>query len=339
MDWIKKHYDQFILIVASLLLLVCSVLIILKARSFGENFADAQTNVPPSEKVPELLLKPIQDAERLAAQPAKWQVDKFLFVPEQYIIDPPTGKPKKPGEGSMYNDSLTAGPIPNLFFQKNRLPLLDPTVARQDPDGDNFSNEDEWRGDRDPKDSTKWSGGTDPNDPKSHPQYVTKLFLKQWIRVPFVLRFDAYDGDPAKPADMSFQINTVSRGKRTQFLKIGEAVTGSPFKVEKFEKKLRVNPSTGAEEDVSELTLRHGETGDPVVLVLTRLTDSPDSYALFDYQFNNKPIQVKRLQEFALQPETDKRYKLIDITDAGALIRTPDPGGTDYLVVPDKRPK
>lgn len=347
MDWIKKRYDQFLLALAALLLLAFSVLIFLKTKSFSDQFAEAQTNVIPSDKIPELDISKLQAAQKLATDPAKWRpktgTNEFFFVPEQYVIE--NERPKKPGEGARYADSITGTPgvpnIPNVFFTKNKLPLLDPGVSRQDPDKDGFTNEDEWRGDRDPKDVAKWSGSTDPNDPQSHPKYVTKLFLKQWIRVPFLLRFDGDDGDPAKPAEMTFQINTISRGKRTEFKKLGEtipgSVPGSMFKLEKFERKMKVNPSTGAEDDVSELTLVNTESGDPVVLVKGRQTDSPDSYALFDYQWNNKPIQVKKLQEFRLLPEADKPYKLIDINEAGAVIRLPD--GVEYLVVPDPRAK
>ncbi|MEO6567730.1 MAG: Amuc_1099 family pilus-like system protein [Opitutaceae bacterium] len=346
MDWIKKHYDQFLLALAAFALLVVSGLLILKTTSFGENFSEAGTNVVPVEKVPPLDLKAIESAEAQVAQPTTWTakkgVNRFLFVPESYIID--KGVPTKPGDGYRYEDALTGSGqpnIPNRFFVNNQLPLLDPSAPTQDPDKDGFNNEDEWRGERDAKDPTKWTGladppvSTDPNDPKSHPSYVTKLFLKQWIRVPFVLRFDSTDGDPSKPNEMTFGINTISRGRRTQFKKLGETIDGSPYKLQKFEEKKAFNDAIKVEEDVSELTLLNTETNETVALIKAKVTDSPDSYALFTYEWNNMPIQVKKLQEFALQPETDKRYKLVDITEAGALIRLPD--GTDYLVVADKR--
>lgn len=347
MDWIKKHYDQFLLALAALALLAVSGLLILKTNSFGENFADAQTPIIPSEKVPDVDLTALEGAKKLVDAPLSWQsksgTNEFLFVSARYVVDPTTQKPEKPGIGSRYNDSLTGAPIPNEFIDRNRLPLLDSTVTKQDTDKDGFTTEDEWRGDRDPKDPAKWGGfatpsvSTDPNDPKSHPNYVSKLFLKQWIQIPFVLLFQAYDGDPKKPADMSFQINAAARTSKTEFLKLGETESTKRYKLDKFEFKTKLNEKTGVEEDVSELTVVNVETGTPVILVLGRKTNSPDSYAEFDYQWNGKPIQVKKLQEFVLLPETDKRYKLIDINEAGAVIRTPD--GVEYLVVPDKRAK
>lgn len=341
MDWIKKRYDQFLLVLAALALLGFSGLLALRIKSFPENFADAHTPVVPSEKIPELDLTAVKNAETLAAAPVKWQtpkgVNEYLFVPELYAISK-EGLPEKPRKGSNNSDSLTKAPIPNSFFTDNNLSPLDPGVPKQDPDKDGFTNEDEWRGARDGADPNKWHDSTDPNDAKSHPPLVTKLFLKQWIRVRFRLLFQAYDGDSAKPDEMTFQINAVDRGRKTEFLKIGQKVANSPYKLEKFELKVKVNPSTGSEEDVSELTVKNTETNDDVVLVKAKETDSPDSYALFDYQITGKDIQVKKLQEFILLPDKERRYKLIDIKEGQALIQLPD-GGGNYLVIPDPRQK
>jgi len=346
MDWIKKRYDQFILVLAALLLLGLSGLLAMRIKSFPDNFADANKTVAPGDKIPELDLSVVKNTETQAEQPAKWDTkgaNQFLFAPDRYVISE-RGLPEKPAKGSRYSDSLSAQPIPNTFFTDNNLPLLDPNVPKQDPDKDGFTNEDEWRGNRDPSDPTAWRmDSTNPSDPKSHPAYVTKLFLKKWIRVPFRLLFQAYDGDPTKPQEMSFQINAVDRGRRTEFLKLGEKVTNSFYKLDKFEFKEVVNPSTGEKKDVSELTVINTETSDSVALVKEQLTDSPDSFALFDYecfptgadQYGSKDIQVKRLQEFILLPEKDKRYKLIDIKDDRAVIQLPD--GGNYVVVPDPR--
>jgi hypothetical protein len=342
MDWIKKHYDQFALAVAALALLALSVFLILRASSFGESFEAAQAPTVPSEKIPELDAAPLKTAQRKLDQPSKWEkgtaANGFMFVPDLHLIDE-SGLPKKPGVGTRHIDSLTRVGIPNSWFLSNKLQLLSATVPKDDPDGDGFTNEDEWRGDREGEGAKAWGGpqgaSTNPNDKASHPPYHTKLFLKQWIRVRFRLLFQAYDGDPKKPKEMTFQINAVDRGRRTEFLKLGEKVGNTPYRLEKFELKTLMNDKTGVEDDVSELTVMNTETQDSVALVLAKETDSPDSYGLFEYQWNNKPIQVKRLGEFALLPESDKRYKLIDIKEGEALIQLPD--GRKYIVIPDPR--
>ena len=165
---------------------------------------------------------------------------------------------------------------------------------------------------------------------------LIRILIKQWIKIPFLLTFQTTDGDPAKPAEMSFQINAISRGSKTEFLKLGEKVANSPFKLLKYEEKKHMNEKIGVEEDVSELTVINTETNEPVVLVLGKRTDSPDSYALFSYLWPDaaKPqeIKVKKLQEFVLKPDIQERYKLVDIKDNGAVIQLP--GGDKTYNVP-----
>jgi len=351
MNWIKKRYDQFLLVLAALALLGVAGLIALRAQNFGENFNDARANVVPGEKIVELDLAALKQAQAEVAAPAKWVPGKennpYVFVPARYIMDPTTGQPTKPDKSDLHSDSLTGKKIPSPFFSDNSLPLLDPGVAKQDPDKDGFTNEDEWRGARDAMDPMVWSGiseqpkpdaHTNPNKADSHPPLISKIFLKKWIRVPFLLLFKAVDGEPGKtkPEELSFQINATDQNRRskTEFLKLGEKVANSPYRLEKFEFKEIPNPKTGAQEDVSELTVVNTETTDSVVLVKGRQTDSPDSYGLFENQLTGKEIGVKKLLTFELPPEKE-RYKLVDIKEGQALIDLPN-GGT-YVVVPDPR--
>ena len=44
---------------------------------------------------------------------------------------------------------------------------------------------------------------------------------------------------------------------------------------------------------------------------------------------------MKKLQEFALKPDTDKRYKLVDINETQAVIQLPT--GEKYTVIRDPR--
>jgi hypothetical protein len=191
-------------------------------------------------------------------------------------------------------------------------------VLNEDPDGDGFTNLDEWKGLK-----GDGSDSTDPQDKNSHPPYWSKLRLVQYIKQPFRLQFNAYDGDPKKPETMSFQINTVDVQQPSQFVKIGDTIQGTKFKVIGFEAKSIPNPATGSNTDVSELTVQNNETSDKVALVLDTIVDSPDSYALFDYLWANKEFEVKKGKEFVLLPEATLRYKLIDITEDEALIQTP----------------
>jgi hypothetical protein len=321
MEWIKKNPHQLALALLSAALIGVSVMVLLKAQSLPESFADVQNTPPQNNTIPPLELEPVEQALAEISKPSQWTAENkataAVFVPERFIIE--NGQPTKLTTSTL-TDSETGKAIPAQWFLDFRLNPVDPKVTMQDPDGDGFFNQDEWR------------NNTDPTKKESHPPFHTKLYLKNFIRVPFLLKFQAYDVDPKKPENNSFQLNTLSVRQPTLFLKAGEKVPRTNYRIEKFEAKAVMNPSTGIETDVSELTLMNLETNEPVVLVLNRVTDSPESFADFSYQWPSpaQDIRVKKLQEFVLRPNIQERYKLLDIQETEALIQLPS--GEKYTV-------
>jgi hypothetical protein len=262
--------------------------------------------VEHGKKVTTLETEALENAEKSLAAPEAWGSHAgSLFVSRKYVakrdnangqdllIDPfePTSPPLHP-------------PIPNRWFLDHGLEnqILDADVLDQDPDKDGFTVLDEY------------VGNTDPQDPASHPPYLTKLRLKRFIKIPFRLKFEAYDDDG------SFQINTVDVRQPTQFVKQGETIAGTKYKIVKFEKKSVANPRTGVDTDVSELTIEHVETGFQVVLVVRTEVDSPDQYARFAFLWDHSEFSVKKDQKFVLKPEPTIEYKLIDIRENEAVI-------------------
>lgn len=316
MDWIKRNYDQFILALIALLLLVLSGLLIYSAIGFEKVFSGIEGQVVHNNTIPPVGMSDLQDATANLQKASRWdrtpdQGSLFISIPYVVVsgtlIDPstPDSPPLHP-------------PVPNKWILAHNLNILDNNVLNEDPDGDGFSNLDEWK-------NLKGDGSdaTDPNDPKSHPAYYTKLRLIQYIKQPFRLALNAWDGDSKKPDSLDFQINTVDVQQPSQFRKIGEMIEGTKFKVISFEEKHQVNPQTGSTDDVSELTVQNTESGDNVILVLGKIANSPDSYADFRYLWNNTEFKVHKEKEFVLLPDADLRYKLIDITESDALIQTP----------------
>ena len=341
MDWIKKHYDQFILAVLAVSLLAFSAMLMISAGNFGSEFAASNIVLQNRDKLPPMALGAIDEAKKSLDTPAHWaEADARikeadgktrkrgqLFVSDRYVIGQ-DGTPKRPSEESFYKDTLTGKSIPNLWFLDNNLNLLDPAVPLGDADRDGFLNEDEWR------------AGTDPNNKDLHPPYVSKLFVKQFIRLPFRLEFKSHDGEPKTPVDqISFGVNTLDLKQPTQFLKLGQPVAGTPFKLEKFVFKNRHNLKIDSDEDVSELTLLNTQTQEVVVLVLNRLTDSPNYSMKFIYTWENpaKEFTVRKLGNFALNPNAKELYKLVDSLEGKAVIKSPD--GQQIEVLPDPRSK
>jgi hypothetical protein len=316
MNWIKTNYDQFILALVALLLLTLSGLLINSALSFQQIFAGIKGQVYHNNNVPPIDMSDIQNAVAAIQNPGKWNLtaeEGSLFVSIPYLdLNGSLVNPGEPGTPPLHP------PVPNKWILDYKLNILDANILNEDPDGTGFTVLDDWtnvKGDG--------SDSINPQDKTQHPPYWTKLRLVQYIQQPFRLLFNAYDGDLKKPEAMTFQINTVDVDQPSQFVKIGDTIAGTKFKVIKFEFKQTLDPNTGSNTDVSELTVQNSETSDNVVLVLAQLANSPDSYALFRYLWNNTQFQVKQRKEFALLPDVNLRYKLVDINDDHALIQTP----------------
>ncbi len=306
MDWIKKNPEKFALAVLALALLISSALLVLKAQSYLETFAGIQGDVVKSDKVAPLQTTPVMAAQKELGAKAAWiSHHGSLFVSDLYVAqNEQLIQPDLEGSVQIHP------PVPNPWFRQHDLDVLSSTVLADDPDGDGFSNLDEW------------VGKTDPRDKASHPGYYTKLRLSRFIQKPFRLIVKAYDGDPADPSSLNFQINTVDVRQPTQFLKMNDMIPGTKFKIVKFEKKTQLNEKTQAQDDISELTVQNTETEESVVLILNKVIDSPDSYALFKYLWNGKEFAVKKRQSFSIDPEPAVKYKVVDITAAGATIET-----------------
>ncbi len=313
MEWIKKNYDQFFLMLAALALLGGALLLIQRAQSFGERFAAAQVPGRPQKNVPPLELTPVDEAKARLETPALWKPTPetaFVFVPQRYIIDSVKKVPVQLAQGAAI-DSVTGQPIPFQWFIDHKLDPLAPTVTTEDPDKDGYINEEEWR------------YKTDPQNKDSHPPYLAKLFFKQFIKQRFRLQFKAKDKD--RKGTLSFQINPLDAGAATQFVPIGGQFTGTDYKIIGFEQKEVPNPGTGGTRDVSEITVENVISGDKVVLPLDVIVDSPESIGVFEYIWPNPPttLQFKRGQVFTLEPDATTKYKLVDIKETEAVIALP----------------
>jgi hypothetical protein len=155
----------------------------------------------------------------------------------------------------------------------------------------------------------------------SQRKYWTQLRLVRHIEQPFRFAFTAYDGNAEKPESLVFQVTAIDVNQPSQFVKIGDIIAGTEFKVAKFEDKL--DPRSFGYGDLSRLILLKIDTGETVVLVLNKVTDFPNSYALFRYLGNNTEFPVKKDAQFVLPPKGTDRYRLINVTDSEAIIATP----------------
>jgi hypothetical protein len=296
MDWIRAHYERVAVLAAAAFLLLSSISIFRNAAQFGTTFAAQKAAAPKNAKPPPKAVELDAAAQKLH-QPPQWTFSgrSGLFVPEKHFIGA-NGLP------ATLQTAQVHPPVPNEWLEEFGLPIAEGDVLTQDPDGDGFTNLDEWQ------------GHTNPTDKNSHPDYVSKLKLKSFSEEPFRLMFSSASGE-------TFGINTIDLKQPTQFLKVGDTISGTRFKIVKFKEKHETNPTTGGDVDVSELLLEHEATHVQLTLVKEKVAMSPESVATFVYTWGEpREFQVRKDQEFSLKPQEEIKYKLIDVQPTKAVI-------------------
>ena len=294
-DWIKANYDLVAVIAAAVFLLISAVCIWWGVIQFGNRLVTQQPPRPKTASPPPVAVELDHAAEQLQ-QPAQWKAStrSGLFVPEKHFIG-------ADGFPATLENTQVHAPVPNDWFEKYGLPIEDADALDQDPDKDGFTNLDEWQ------------GNTDPTKKDSHPDYTTKLHLVSATEEPFRYVFSSRTQN-------TFGINTIDLSEPTQFLKIGDIIRGTDFKIVNFTEKRERN-QYGTNEDVSELFLEHQGTHAQVTLVKGEVATSPQSVATFVYTWGGRQeFEVRKDQEFSLKPMEEIKYKLVDVQPAKAVI-------------------
>ena len=295
LDWIKAHYDRVALIAGAGFLLISAICIGWSAIQFARSLAAPQASRAKTASPPPVAVELDRAAEQLQ-KPAQWKgsTRSGLFVPEKHFIGPD-------GMPATLQNTQVHPPVPNDWFEKFALPIQDADVLDQDPDKDGFTNLDEWQ------------GNTDPTNKESHPDYTTKLHLVSATEEPFRYVFSSRIKN-------IFGINDIDQTEPTQFLKIGDLVRGTDFKIVDFAEK-RARNEYGMNDDVSELLLEHQGGGARVTLVKGKVATSPQSVATFLYAWGGRrEFEVRKDQEFSLKPLEEIKYKLVEVQPNRAVI-------------------
>ena len=302
MDWIKANHDRVAVIVAALFLFLCAFFIWRSTSQFSESFIDSQGRGRPRDATPPAAAIALEEAVKNLKAPPQWTFGGHsgLFVPEKHFVD-------SQGQLATLKSSEVHPPVPNEWLEQFNLPIADADVLEQDPDGDGFTN------------LTEWQGKSNPTDKSSHPDYIVALRLKTVKNEPFKLLFSAWN-----PATETAQIEPINFKAPTQFLKVGDMISGTKFKIVNFEEKHQKSASTGGDVDVSELQLEHVDTHEKLSLVKEKMAMSPEPVVTFVYTWpaSSPPrnIQVRKEQEFSLKPNEQIKYKVIDAQPTKAVI-------------------
>jgi hypothetical protein len=295
MTWVRANYDRLAVFAAALFLFASALWIIKGAWQFADSLA-SQSAPPPRPAAPPPKAVEMEQAMEKLKQPAQWAFNSRsgLFVPEKHFIGA-NGLP------ATLQTTEVHPPVPNDWLEQFNLPIGDADVLTQDPDNDGFTNLEDWQ------------NHTNPTEKASHPAFIAKLKMKSFAQEPFRLVFASW-------VNGTFALNTSDLKEPTQFLKLGDTIRGTKFKIVKFTEKHDKN-KYGTDVDVSELTLENKDTHEPVTLVKEKIMISPESVANFVYEWGErKEFAVKKDQEFSLKPEEQIKYKLIDVQPGKAVI-------------------
>ncbi|MGI8890028.1 MAG: Amuc_1099 family pilus-like system protein [Chthoniobacterales bacterium] len=303
MAWLRLHYDRAAVVAAALFLVFCALFIYRQASTVDQRFVTLQNVPPPKNKIPAGEVSEIVAARMQLQKPPQWTASgrSGLLVPEKHFIG-------ADGQPATLQSTLLHPPVPNDWLEEAGLPITDADVLSQDPDGDGFTNLDEWQ------------GKTSPTERSLHPPYPFKLRLRSLVKEAFPLIFSSSVND-------AYAINNVDPSKPTQFLHVGEMVAGTKYKLADYHGKSATD-KYGTTIDVSELTIEQVETHDQVILVKERRAASPESVANFVYSWDGaeQTFSVKKDQEFSLKPEEETKYKLLDVQiDKAVIIDTRRP--------------
>tara|TARA_R110002096_G_scaffold91625_11_gene207318 strand:+ start:937 stop:1947 length:1011 start_codon:yes stop_codon:yes gene_type:complete len=308
-NWLEHNYEKVVISVVALICLIFGVKTILSATSFSETFV--LTSPAPKSQMPEDESFKMKLSSAILNGSSSWKDQEINIAPgadkevtllrSVWIIE---------HNGKLFDlsnpeEEMLRPPIENTWLIEHKVDFLSRSVLEDDPDGDGYSNLEEW------------ASKTIPVDSESHPPYTDKLMFVQRQQQSFMITFAA-----SNPPD--FQINTVSfSGKRDSgFYKIGDSFEKGRFTILSFEEKEAIN-NVGIKDDVSELTVKDNMTERTFKLVRKVKTNWPTYFAEFNFTLvpEQSKFYVREGQTFTLNLAPTKPYKLLSVSDTEATIQ------------------
>ncbi len=256
--------------------------------------------------------KPRETAAAESAKPSAPAAEKPAddHEPGLRADAPRAGKPSAALAGETA-EFAALNPDYEAWFRKYHLDLNDPKMLDEDPDGDGFTNREEFL------------AGTDPRDPNSRPDGHAGIHktirLKEYneVQVPFVLK--SVDGETAR-------IERLDEGPgKIEEVRTGQTLRGSSLKVEKVQAN-RGTDKDGNPVDASHVTLRNPATKEATVLVKDLPTRSSGTTAVLTSPDGVIAKTVKGGDTFTWPGEEKTTYKVVDIRPDQVVLQEVETG-------------
>jgi hypothetical protein len=191
------------------------------------------------------------------------------------------------------------------WFKKYGLDLNDPKMLDADPDGDGFTNREEFMAD------------TNPLDPNSHPPYTDPsrfLRLKEYNEARLPITLESIEGEKAKLK------RTDQNESRTETVKVGDTVHGLPLKVLKIEARQDIDKN-GEKVDLSQVTLEDSSTKEKFVLTGNLPAKTSASNAVLITRDGKMNLKVHIGDVFTWPTDGGSNYKVIDMSQDQVVLQ------------------
>lgn len=242
-----------------------------------------------------LAALPLGCRKKEAEEEVADEAEKAL-PPTEQVTTPGADKPAAPpADGTAGNADFEA------WFKKHHLDLNDPKMLDADPDGDGFSNRDEFLAD------------TDPNDASAMPGVHKVIRLKEFTEVRLPLMVESVDGDKAR-------IRHTDTDAKAETFKAGDTIKGMPLVVERVE-QINDTDKEGKPIDRSVVVLEDTGTKERLTLVKDMPARTAASFAMLTSADGNTTIKVKQGDTFKWPGDDTASYKVIDLRDDQVVLQ------------------
>lgn len=229
-------------------------------------------------------------------------------LPPQEQAPPPAPKQDDANAPVVASAAMNAGEKDayEAWFKKYHLDLNDPKMLDADPDGDGFTNREEFL------------ANTDPLDPNSHPPYTDParfLKLKEYNEARLPITLEAIEGEKAKLKR--------NDGDKMETVRTGDTVRGLPLKVVRIEARQDIDKN-GEHVDLSQVTLEDSTTKEKYVLMNNMPAKTSASNAVLMTNDGKSTLKVHRGDIFTYPNEGGKNYKVIDMSQDQVVLQQMD---------------
>jgi hypothetical protein len=341
MSWFSTHYEKALLGAALAIALAFGYLGWSKLDGMDQEFGieligkgNNNTAVTNADAIPKALQSMRLDRTWTTARDGERPVDLFVGIP-LFIKD---SDPEKALD--LLTDSPVHPPIPNSWWLENHIYPGYANSPDRDPDGDGFSNIEEW------------NEKTDPNNEKAHPPLINKLVYVKDESLIWAIR-PGYGTDGA--FSFSYSDNMGKRGRRNK-LPPGELIRPDGlffptppmrdrFKLLGSEVRKEMNRAINLEVDVTYVRIEDQKPNKkgtiyeiPSPLGEDRLNDFAQFdrtavLSLYALGMTGKDFKVEENTTFALPPGAENQeYLLKQVTPTSIIVEYPDAQGNRKTV-------